>query len=143
MELLALAVGITLIGFIALLGALILWNMARGRIDLARLISEPAPSGGASLSRFQFLVFTFVIALSYLLVVLGEATPKFPDVPPGVLALLGISSVSCMVSKGIQTSRDTQLEKLAGTQRVEVAQTLQVAEAQRTNGATPVGSHAG
>jgi uncharacterized BrkB/YihY/UPF0761 family membrane protein len=71
-------------------------------VDLDRLISEP--NGDASLSRFQFLVFTFVIAMSLFLIIVS--TKSFPTIPGAILALLGISGGSYVVSKGIQTSRD-------------------------------------
>jgi hypothetical protein len=87
--------------FIGLTSLLILWHMFTGKIDLAKLISEE--DGTASLSRFQFLVFTFVIALSLFLVIVGSDTPKLPDkIAPGILALLGISGGSYVISKGIQ-----------------------------------------
>jgi hypothetical protein len=124
MSLLTLAVGWALTGLLSLLGLIILYYMWRGKINLAKLIAEPQPPGDASLSRFQFLVFTFVIAMSYLLVVVGTVPPTFPDIPPGVLALLGISSVSYMVSKSLQTSRDTQLEQIHSKERTEAAQSL-------------------
>jgi hypothetical protein len=54
------------------------------------------------MSRFQLLVFTFVIALSFFLTVVCEC--KLPDVPANVLALLGISASTYGVSKGIQAS---------------------------------------
>jgi len=77
-----------------------IWN---GEIDLAKLLSEP--NGDASLARFQFLIFTFVIALSLFLVVVGGKEPAFPQVIPAtVLALLGISGSSYLVSKSIQFS---------------------------------------
>jgi hypothetical protein len=86
--------------FIGLTSLLILWYMFTGKIDMAKLISEE--NGTASLSRFQFLVFTFVIALSLFLITIGQESPKFPDVAPGILALLGISGGSYVISKGIQ-----------------------------------------
>jgi hypothetical protein len=88
-------------------GAIILWKMARNRIDLKELIDEPG--GGASLSRFQFLVFTFVIALSYFLLVVEflASDPlhfELPNIAGGALALLGISSGSYVLAKGIQSA---------------------------------------
>ena len=100
---LALVCGWILCIFVGLLAARILWLMFRGDIDLSQLISEP--TGDASLSRFQFLVFTFVIALSLFLVIVGNPKqPTFPDIPGTVLSLLGISGSSYLVSKGIQYS---------------------------------------
>jgi hypothetical protein len=57
--------------------------------------------GKASLSRFQFLIFTFVIAGLYLLLSIEAGT--FVDIPNNVLGLLGISGGSFLVSKGMST----------------------------------------
>jgi len=92
------------LGFLALLGAAILYNVITGKIDLSGLISEP--TGDASMSRFQLLVFTFVIAASlFLIIASATPSPSFPkDIPSGILMLLGISASSYLVSKGIQQS---------------------------------------
>lgn len=105
LHVLALVIGYLLCFLIGVMGLLILREMYEGRIDLSQLISEP--SGDASMSRFQFLVFTFVIALSFFLVVAAKIAsndPSFPDIPGTVLTLLGISGSSYLVSKGIQFS---------------------------------------
>jgi hypothetical protein len=82
------------------MGVVILWKIAVGTIDISALLEEHG--GGASMSRFQLLIFTFVIALSlFLLVTDGK---NFPEVPAGVLTLLGISATTYGVSKGIQAS---------------------------------------
>lgn len=102
---LALVIGWMLTIFIGLLGAIILWLIVIGKINLSQLISEP--SGQASLSRFQFLIFTFVIALSLFLIIVAKTPPDFPDpIPGGILALLGISGGSYVVSKGIQSTKE-------------------------------------
>lgn len=102
---LALVIGWMLAVFIGLLGLNILWLIVTGKIDLSNLISEP--SGHASLARFQFLVFTFVIALSLFLIIVAKTSPGFPDtIPGGILALLGISGGSYVVAKGIQTTKE-------------------------------------
>ena len=89
------------LGFLGLMGIAILYYVFTGRIDLGGLISEP--SGEASMSRFQLLIFTFVIAASFFLIVVTKS--GFPDpIPQGVLVLLGISASSYLVSKGIQAS---------------------------------------
>ena len=91
------------LGFLGLIGVAILYYVFTGRIDLSGLISEP--SGDASMSRFQLLVFTFVIAASLFLIIASAAPPAFPkDIPNGILVLLGISSSSYLVSKAIQHS---------------------------------------
>jgi hypothetical protein len=94
------------LGFLALMALLVIYYIYTGKINLSRLISEP--TGDASMSRFQLLIFTFVIAASlFLIVASGKPTPAFPSViPQGVLILLGISSSSYLVSKGIQFSTD-------------------------------------
>lgn len=83
-----------------LFGFMILAAIASGKIDISTLLTEDG--GGASMSRFQLLIFTFVIALSFFLIVVCEC--KFPEVPANVLALLGISATTYGVSKGIQAS---------------------------------------
>lgn len=91
------------LGFLGLIGVAILYYVFTGRIDLGGLISEP--SGEASMSRFQLLIFTFVIAACLFLIVASKGPPGFPeDIPQGILVLLGISSSSYLVSKGIQAS---------------------------------------
>lgn len=100
--------GVTL-GFIALLGVAVIWQIFTGKIDLSRLISEP--SGDASMSRLQLLIFTFVIALSLFLVIANSTDPGFPEISGGVLTLLGISASSYLVSKGIQFSKPEGVEE--------------------------------
>ncbi len=101
MATLTLACGWILCVLIAALGVLVLVKIAGS--DLSQLISEE--NGGASMSRFQLLVFTFVISLSLFLVIAANPKgPAFPNVPGTILALLGISGSSYLVSKGIQFS---------------------------------------
>ncbi len=84
-----------------LFGFLILAGIASGKIDIGTLLAESG--GGASMSRFQLLIFTFVIGLSFFLIVVS--TGKFPDpIPTGVMTLLGISATTYGVSKGIQAT---------------------------------------
>jgi hypothetical protein len=106
-------IGYVLCGLIGLIGIEILWLIYDGTIDLSRLISEP--NGDASMSRFQFLVFTFVISLSLFLVIVAgkpnENKPSFPDsIPAGILTLLGISGSSYAVGKAIQFSDPAGVE---------------------------------
>jgi hypothetical protein len=87
-----------------LFGFMILAAIASGKIDISAILEEKAANGttaGASMSRFQLLIFTFVIALSLFLIVVH--TGCFPKtIPPEVLTLLGISASTYAVSKGIQ-----------------------------------------
>jgi uncharacterized BrkB/YihY/UPF0761 family membrane protein len=90
-----------------LLGAFafaIIYKMWMGHIDLTYLIA--GDDGDASLSRFQFLVFTFVIAFSLFLIIIGAKDgPAFPATIPGsILALLGISGGSYVASKGVDAN---------------------------------------
>ena len=50
----------------------------------------------------------FVIALSFFFLILKSTSDSatFPEVGPGVLALLGISGGSYLISKGIQATKE-------------------------------------
>jgi hypothetical protein len=95
---LRLAITYGLLILIFLFGFVILAAIASGKIDISELLEEE--TGGASTSRFQLLIFTFVIGLSFVLIVACNCS--FPTVPANVLALLGISASTYGVSKGIQ-----------------------------------------
>jgi hypothetical protein len=92
-------IAIILLGF----AAMVLWKIYQNEISITGLLAEPLdpanPAAGvkASLSRFQFLIFTFVIAGLYLLLSIEAGT--FVDIPGNALLLLGISSGSYVVSK--------------------------------------------
>lgn len=95
--------------FLGLAAAIILVQMMMGKISLKGLVSEPlsprakdGTQSDASISRFQFLIFTFVVAVTFFIVVLGQKPPQIPKVPTSVLVLLGISGSSYVTSKGIQ-----------------------------------------
>jgi hypothetical protein len=116
LELLA---GYIICGIIAIIGFAVAWKLATGKIDISKILTEKDGSGGsASMSRFQLLIFIFVIAVSFFLVVIsnikiiqarpGERElPGMPEVPNGVLALLGISASSYAVGKAIQHGAGT------------------------------------
>ena len=90
--------------FIGLAGLIVLWRMYHspllGTLWVETTADGNAPINKASLSRFQFLIFTFVIAMGLLYVIFLNG--KFPDIPSSVYILLGISGGSYIVSKGIQ-----------------------------------------
>jgi hypothetical protein len=98
-----------------LFGFFILAAIATGKIDLSKLLAEDG--GGASMSRFQLLIFTFVIGLSFFLIVICDC--KFPEVPANVLALLGISATTYGVSKGIQASGGLKGKESGGSSTTE------------------------
>jgi hypothetical protein len=95
---------------IAAFASVILAKIVTNEINIRYLISED--NGNASLSRFQFLLLTFVIGASYFLMVTWVVANKQPDltnlalpnIPPNVLGLIGISGASYVVAKGIQKS---------------------------------------
>lgn len=128
-------VGVVGIGIVGLVALVVVWDMWRGTIDLSHLLSD---SSDSSLSRFQFLLFTFVIGFSYLLLVVCRAAKDcgaaLPDVPGGTLALLGISAGSYVLSKGIQKAADTS------TANARTAAAVQTAAA---GGAAPVANPPG
>lgn len=95
--------GILVCLFIGALGLAIIWKVFRNEIDLSNLINEG--KYGASMSRFQFLIFTFVVALAFFKLV--EKNGAFPEVPSGVLTLLGISASTYAVGKGISSGDST------------------------------------
>lgn len=107
---LGLVIGWILTVFIGVLALMILVKIWKGDIDLNYLISDE--KGWASLSRFQFLVFTFVVAMSLFYLVVVGTPPAYPIVPPEILALLGISGGSYILSKGMQTSHDVSMAEL-------------------------------
>ncbi len=107
MERLALITGwitVVAISLVAIKVILMIWT---GQIDLTRLLSEKDGSG-ASFSRFQFFVFTFVI--SYAIIVLTLESGSFPQLGPDILGLLGISAGSYTVSKAIQKQKPVEEE---------------------------------
>lgn len=97
MPTLALIAGYVVVLFVGALAFLIVLRIVQGRIDLRYLVSEK--EGPASLSRFQFLVFTFVISVCTLVITLESG--EFPRLSQDILALLGISGGSYLVSKAI------------------------------------------
>jgi hypothetical protein len=102
-------VGTSAVGAVVLLsalGATVVIKMATGTIDLKYLIADEG--GAASLSRFQMLLFTFVIASLYFLYSLHSlvsgASSELPTIPTSVLGLMGISGGSYLLSKGINAA---------------------------------------
>ena len=89
--------------FLGALAVILIIKIVTNKIDLEWLISED--NGHASMSRFQLLVFTFVIAIG--IVKLTEADGKFPYIDTNILTLLGISASTYAVGKGIQKSGST------------------------------------
>ncbi|CAN5661106.1 hypothetical protein BH10ACI4_BH10ACI4_13390 [soil metagenome] len=97
--------GYIVCGFIGAIAATILWYIWTDRIDLCGVLNEV--NGTASMSRLQLLIFTFVIAVSFFELVEKGAMSGggLPDIPSGVLTLLGISASTYAVGKGISYSR--------------------------------------
>ncbi len=70
---LTMTIGYGLLTLTFLFGMVVIMAIIRGNIDLGGLLSE---DGKASMSRFQLLIFTFVIALSIFLMVTAAKDPK-------------------------------------------------------------------
>ena len=114
MEIISLVLAWLLAGFLAALMIIIVVLIFFGRIKLDKLISET--NGDASLSRFQFLIFTFVIAASFFLIVVGGDPPRFPDtIPSGIFVLLGISAGTYAIAKGIQSNYEIRMREIDRT----------------------------
>ena len=92
------------IAFILLMGVLcvmLLIKMWKNEIDLSSLLEEA--NGQASISRFQLLIFSLVVAVGVFLSILH--TMRLPEIPNSVLILLGISASTYAAGKGISFSR--------------------------------------
>ena len=100
--------------FMGLLAAILLWKIATNQIDLRYVICDG--QGYASMSRFQLLIFTFVVAMSLFIVATHGEKPAFPEIPAGVLGLLGISASSFLVSKSIGAGTGSETPSPEGTQ---------------------------
>ena len=94
--------------FLTAFEAIVLWQIATNKISLRLLIADS--HGDASLSRLQFLIFTFVFASGILYLTLKNAA--FPAIDEGVLMLLGISGATYALGKtldgsgGVAASKD-------------------------------------
>ncbi|WP_419910656.1 hypothetical protein [Hoeflea sp.] len=105
---------IAIIGFIAfgtiivLFAAAVLYQIGTGGIPLVGIISEPEDGPHmkgkpkASLSRFQFLVFTFVVAGLFLM--LSIEAGQMVDVPTNVLVLIGLSGTGFLAGKAVSNA---------------------------------------
>src|ERR1051326_8708126 len=86
-----------LIGALAVI--VVVW-IARGTIDLTFLIADEA--GDASMSRFQLLIFTFIVAIG--LVKVLATSSSLPDIPSSILVLIGVSGSTYAVGKAVNSS---------------------------------------
>jgi hypothetical protein len=116
-----------------ILAAFVVYKIVRGEIDISGILSV---SQDASMSRFQFLIFTFTISLCYLMVLLYQLVHacdaegaralcnisriRLPD-GSGAALLLGISGGSYALGKGIQTSGDTLTKTAAARAAADAA----------------------
>jgi hypothetical protein len=87
--------------FLAFAG-LMLWKLAK--TDLGSMVME-LDGSKVSLSRFQFLIFTFAVA--GLFIALSFESGALIAVSADHLGLLGISSGSYLISKGIGSNAST------------------------------------
>jgi hypothetical protein len=90
--------------FLLIMGALCVMLLIKtwtNQIDLSSLLDEA--NGDASMSRFQLLVFSLVVAVGVFLFILKNLT--LPDIPQSILTLLGISASTYAAGKRISFSR--------------------------------------
>jgi uncharacterized membrane protein len=102
MERLALVAAWIVVIFIGLVGGILVVRIYNNQIKLFTLLEDA--DGKASFSRFQFLIFTFVIAMCLLILTIESG--EFPKLDMNVLGLLGISGGSYVVSKGITANAE-------------------------------------
>jgi len=95
------AFGVAFLLFMGALCVLLLWKMWTGHIKLDTILEEA--NGDASVSRFQFLLFSLIVAVGVFLYIVNRLT--LPDIPPSILTLIGISASTYAVGKGISYSR--------------------------------------
>ncbi|MFO1159919.1 MAG: hypothetical protein U1E60_13850 [Reyranellaceae bacterium] len=91
---------------VLILALTIAYKIVTGTIDVTKLLSD-GTTGQASTSRFQLVVFSFVIAFSYLIVLingLSTAGGKLPEIPWSLLALLGVSAATYAAGKKLDES---------------------------------------
>lgn len=112
---------------VAVFGLVVAWKLITNKIDLSTLLYEKDGSNNAaSMARFQLLVFVFVIALCFFLVVIsnikivqhfstGQYVSNLPEVPNGVLLLLGISASGYTVGKAIQHGTGLSSDQATGS----------------------------
>jgi len=97
-------------GFLVIMGLLcvmLLQKMWKNEIDLSTLLKEA--NGDASMSRFQLLVFSLVVAVGIFLYMLNNL--KLPVIDQSILTLLGISASTYAAGKGISFSRPEGVTK--------------------------------
>jgi hypothetical protein len=97
--------GYAAVAFVGFVVIVISWHVLTGRIDISHMLSDAA--GRSSISRFQLLLFTLVVAIH--VAIMEIRTNSVPDIPRGLLILLAISSGTYLASKLIseRSSRST------------------------------------
>jgi hypothetical protein len=96
-------------GLVALLFLTVVIYILIGKISIEGLLNDE--NGKPSLARFQFLVFTAVVAMGLLIIVLSSEPPAFPAIDRTILILLGLSASSYLTSKGLEIFRAVRREQ--------------------------------
>ena len=109
--------------------ALILYQIATNQINLHLLLADDG--GDASLSRFQFLIFTFIIGSGLLHLTLKG--PTFPTVDTGILMLLGISGASYAIGKSLDKPATTTVATTTTAATPDASTTLTVSKTTQTS----------
>jgi hypothetical protein len=118
--LLSLVGGWTLLALVLAFGVTVLVLAWTKRFDVTDLISEPDPPNGtgkASLSRFQALIFTFVLAVGVLVYGADHQGYAGLAIPPELLWILAGSLGTYLTSKYISTRANQQANRPSGSDR--------------------------
>jgi len=120
------------IAFVLIMGALclmLLVKMWTNKIDLSALLDEA--NGDASMSRFQLLVFTLVVAVGIFLYILKNLA--LPDIPKSILTLLGISASTYAAGKGISFSRPEGVMKQSRARKIRETDAQEAVSQEQTD----------
>ena len=104
-----------LIAILSVAAVLVVWQLLTSRINLSGLLIDKT-NGAFSPGRLQLLLFTLLVAASYILMLLGFAGPdslipapvpfdysQLPPIPDWIIAVIGGSSASYLGGKSSAT----------------------------------------
>lgn len=120
MNVLTLTSGWMLCLLIGLAGLTILWQIWIGKIDMSSLFSEEK-GGAASFSRFQFFIFTFVIAMSLFLVIVGGGSAQTSTMQASAVQASVAQDAAARAAKDKEAAEIDAAKKAADAQMAEAA----------------------
>ena len=94
--------------FICGLAGITILGLLKGEINTRHLMSEKRSDGSRPLSvvRVQLLIMTLAMTIQYLLTALRTRSGEMPEIPSGMLELLGLSNAIYLGGKGWTVWRD-------------------------------------